>query len=193
MSEKYKYEEGAIHLDLHRELHINKVNVSIKDLMHNFFEWDAEEADVMEEVAEDLAEIHETTNTQKKTSEDSFRQCITKLMKEQYTVNRNGKEIVEPLFNRKNHWQAIYRIAVDKKYCKDSDFEGFDLFIKKVMPAEVNKPYAKGSVKQISQTDYNKPFDKWKYDGETSGKYEVFARMQAVARRFKELLEAADL
>ncbi len=124
--------------------------------------------------------MHEVLGTKK-----AIRNCIALLMKE-----RLGDK---PLFNRQNHWQAIYRILVDKGYCRDSDFEGFDLFIKKVMPAEVNKPYKKGSVKQISQTDYNKPFDKWKYDGETSGKYEIFARMQAVARRFKELLEAAGL
>ncbi len=193
MSEKYKYEEGAIHLDLHRELHVDKVSGSIKDLMRDFFERDAEEADVIEEVTDSLAEIHEVFNGQKKRPEDGIRLCIAKLMKEQITIKRNGKDVVEPLFNRQNHWQAIYRILVDKKYCKDSDFDGFDLYIRKVMPSEVNKPYVKGSVKQISQTDFNKPFEKWKYDGETSGKYEVFERMQAIAQLFKEFLEAEGL
>lgn len=193
MSEKYKYEKGSIHLDLHRELHIGTVNGSLKDLMHDFFEQDAEEADVTEEVTGDLDEIHETSNAVKKTPEDIIRQCIASLMEEQYVFEKNGKQLMEPLFNRQNHWQAIYRISVDKKYCKDSDFDGFDLFVRKVMPSEVNKPYVKGSVKQISQTDFNKPFEKWKYDGETSGRYEVFVRMQAVAQRFKELLEAEGL
>ncbi len=193
MSEKYKYEEGAIHLDLHRELHVDKVSGSIKDLMRDFFERDAEEADVIEEVTDSLAEIHEVFNGQKKRPEDGIRLCIAKLMKEQITIKRNGKDVVEPLFNRQNHWQAIYRILVDKKYCKDSDFDGFDLYIRKVMPSEVNKPYVKGSVKQISQTDFNKPFEKWKHDGETSGKYEVFERMQAIAQLFKEFLEAEGL
>ena len=77
---------------------------------------------------------------------------------------KNGKEVEEPLFKLQNHWQAIYRILVDKHFCKDSDFDGFDLYIKKVMPNQVNAIYTKASVKQISQTDFNKPFVNWKFD-----------------------------
>ena len=76
--------------------------------------------------------------------------CIAMLMQEGY-----GKEA---LFNQQSHWQAVYRILVDKGYCRDSDFDGFDMFIRTVMPEEVNKPYSKGSVKQISQTDFVRPF-----------------------------------
>ena len=54
MSEKYKYENGAIHLDHHKELHLGKINsADVKDLMREFFERDAEEVDVdMEEIAQ---------------------------------------------------------------------------------------------------------------------------------------------
>lgn len=75
----------------------------------------------------------------------------------------------------------------------DADFEGFDSFIKRVMPKEVNKIYAKESVKQISKTDFNVPFNRWKYNGETSGKRKVYDRMFAVAQCFKELLEKEGL
>ena len=108
-------------------------------------------------------------------------------------VKKKGKLVEELLFNRQNHWQAIYRILVDKKFCKDSDFDGFDLFINKVMPSEVNAPYKKSSVKQISQTDFNKPFAKWKFDAETSGTLRPFERMKAIAQRFLELLEEKGL
>lgn len=116
--------------------------------------------------------------------EDRIRQSIALLMKEQYGD--------EPLFNQRNHWQAIYRILVDKKICRDSDFDGFDVFIRRVMPDEVNKPYKKESVKQISQTDFGKPFNKWEFDPTTST-LKPFERMVAVAQRFLEILEENGL
>ena len=99
----------------------------------------------------------------------------------------------EMLFNQQNHWQAVYRILVDKCYCRDSDFDGFDTFIRKVMPGEVNKPYSKGSLKQISQTDFVRPFTEWRYDVETTKTRKPFDRMVAVARRFKKILEENGL
>lgn len=202
MSEKYKYENGAIHLDHHKELHLSKVNCAdVKDLMREFFERDAEEVDVFEEISDGLDEIQEDMKelkTAKKdapsakgiavTPEEQIRLCIFLLMNERILVKKKGKLVEESLFNRQNHWQAIYRILVDKKYCKDSDFDGFDLFINKVMPSKVNAPYKKSSVKQISQTDFNKPFEKWKFDAETSGTLRPFERMKAIAQRFLEIL-----
>ena len=113
--------------------------------------------------------------------EEGIRHCIAMLMQEGY-----GKEA---LFNQQSHWQAVYRILVDKGYCRDSDFDGFDMFIRTVMPEEVNKPYSKGSVKQISQTDFVRPFEEWKYDALTSKTRKPFERMVAVASRFKSILE----
>ena len=204
MSEKYKYESGAIHLDHHKELHLGKVNGSnIRDLMRDFFERDAEEVDIYEEVTNGLAEIQEDMKVLKDANikvgstaesiEERIRKCITLLMKINIKVMKIGKEVEEPLFKLQNHWQAIYRILVDKHFCKDSDFDGFDLYIKKVMPNQVNAIYTKASVKQISQTDFNKPFVKWKFDSETSGTLRPFERMKEVAQRFLDILEENGL
>ena len=204
MSEKYKYESGAIHLDHHKELHLGKVNGSnIRDLMRDFFERDADEVDIYEEVTNGLAEIQEDMKVLKDANikvgstaesiEERIRKCITLLMKINIKVMKNGKEVEEPLFKLQNHWQAIYRILVDKHFCKDSDFDGFDLYIKKVMPNQVNAIYTKASVKQISQTDFNKPFVKWKFDSETSGTLRPFERMKEVAQRFLDILEENGL
>ena len=124
---------------------------------------------------------------------DGIRRSLERLMQERIMVKRKGKEVEEPLFNLQNHWQGIYRILVDKKYSMDADFEGFDSFIRKALPKDVNKPYSKESVKQISKTDFNIPFEKWKYNGETSGKRIIYDRMYAVAKRFKEFLEEEGL
>lgn len=207
MSEKYKYESGAIHLDHHKELHLGKVSsADAKDLMREFFEQEVEDVDVIEDVIDGLAEIQEDMKELKSakkddastkeiplTIEEKIRLCIILLMNERIMVKKNSKDVEEPLFNLQNHWQAIYRILVDKKFCKDSDFEGFDLFITKVMPDKVNAPYKKSSVKQISQTDFNKPFEKWEYDAETSGTLKPFERMKAVAQRFLEILAEKGL
>ena len=117
--------------------------------------------------------------------DERIRQSIVLLMKEQYGD--------EPLFNLQGHWQAVYRILVDKGYCRDSDFDGFDTLIRRVMPEEVNKPYKKDSVRNINKTSFNKPFDKWRYDPDDYGTRKPFERMVAIARRFKEILEENGL
>ena len=117
--------------------------------------------------------------------EERIRRCIGLLMAERY-----GNEL---LFNLQGHWQAVYRILVDKGYCRESDFDGFDAFIRRVMPEKVNKPYKKESVKQISKTDFALPFDRWHYDPQTSTTRKPYDRMVAVARRFKAILEENGL
>lgn len=117
--------------------------------------------------------------------EERIRQSIALLMEERYGD--------EPLFNLQGHWQAVYRILVDKGYCRDSDFDGFDAFIRRVMPEEVNKPYKKDSVRNINKTSFNKPFDRWRYDPDDYGTRKPFERMVAIARRFKEILEGNGL
>ena len=113
--------------------------------------------------------------------EERIRRCIGLLMAERY-----GNEL---LFNLQGHWQAVYRILVDKGYCRDSDFDGFDAFVRRVMPEKVNKPYRHDSVRNINKTDFNKPFTKWHYSTETSGNRIPYERMVAVASRFSAILE----
>ena len=127
----------------------------------------------------------ESAKSFKEDATERIRHCIALLMQE-----KCGNE---PLFNQQNHWQAVYRILVDKGYCRDSDFDGFDAFIHTVMPEEVNKPYSKGSLKQISQTDFVRPFNEWRYDVLTSKTRKPYDRMVAVARRFFEILEENGL
>ena len=127
------------------------------------------------------------------TTEGCIRRCLEKLMQERIMVKKKGKDVEEFLFNRQIHWQGVYRILVDKKYCKDSDFDGFDVFIRTVMPEAVNKPYSKGSLKQISQTDFVRPFIEWRYDAQITKTRKPFDRMVAVAQRFKEILEENGL
>jgi hypothetical protein len=117
--------------------------------------------------------------------ENRIRQCIALLMTERY-----GEE---PLFSLQGHWQAVYRILVDKGYCRDSDFDGFDAFIQRVMPVEVNKPYKKDSEKQVSKTDFALPFERWHYDPQTSTTSKPYDRMVAIATRFKEIIEENGL
>lgn len=114
-----------------------------------------------------------------------LRDCLALLMQERFGS--------EPLLNRQSHWQAVYRILVDKGYCADSDFNGFDSFIRGVMPEVVNKPYTKGSVKMISQTPFVRPFGEWKFDPLIFKTRKPFERMVAVASRFLTLMDEHGL
>lgn len=119
------------------------------------------------------------------TLRDQLRECLALLMQERFGS--------EPLLNRQSHWQAVYRILVDKGYCADSDFNGFDSFIRGVMPEVVNKPYTKGSVKMISQTPFVRPFGEWKFDPLIFKTRKPFERMVAVASRFLTLMDEHGL
>ena len=127
----------------------------------------------------------ETSNLPEVLATERISHCIALLMQE-----KHGNEA---LFNKQSHWQAVYRILVDKEYCCDSDFDGFDAFIRAVMPEKVNKPYTKASVKQISQTDFVKPFKKWTFDHQTSKTRKPFDRMVTVAQRFLDIMEENGL
>ena len=127
----------------------------------------------------------EQSQAQTQSQEERIRQSIALLMEERY-----GEE---QLFNLQGHWQAVYRILVDKGYCRDSDFNGFDAFIQRVMPAKVNKPYKKDSVRNINKTSFNKPFDRWRYDPNDFGTRKPFERMVAIAQRFRDILEGNGL
>lgn len=110
--------------------------------------------------------------------------CLERLMAEEW----RGK----PLFSQQSHWQAVFRILSDFGMFADDDFDGFDSWVLRVVPPQLRRLYSKQSVKNISQTLFNKQFDKWVYDPELMKKRMPYDRMEQIARRFKELLEGQD-
>lgn len=177
---------------IHREMFPEKLDAVYEEWVNQSEE--QQSGDVENVNSEDTCQEGTTSKeTQASELEDGIRRSLERLMLESIIIKKGGKEVEEPLFNLQNHWQGVYRILVDKKYSMDADFEGFDTFISKAMPKVVNKPYSKESVKQISKTDFNIPFERWEYNGETSGTRKVYERMFAVTKRFKEILEEEGL
>lgn len=119
-------------------------------------------------------------------SDDHIRYCLERLMEERY----NGTE--EMLFNRKCHWQGVFRVLSDAGMYGDDDFDYFDRLIKRVMPRKVNASYSRPSVKNISQTLFNKPFVKWRFESGGKTRREPYDRMVAIVKRFIMLLEAPE-
>jgi len=57
MSDSYHYDEGAKHYDHKKVLHIDKVQgADLQQLMRAFFKDDAEEAEVVEELSDDVSQ-----------------------------------------------------------------------------------------------------------------------------------------
>lgn len=57
MSDSYHYDEGAKHYDHKKVLHIDKVQgADLQQLMRAFFKDDAEEAEVLEELSDDVSQ-----------------------------------------------------------------------------------------------------------------------------------------
>lgn len=119
-------------------------------------------------------------------SDDHIRYCLERLMEERY----NGTE--EMLFNRKCHWQGVFRVLSDAGMYGDDDFDYFDRLIKRVKPLKVNASYSRSSVKNISQTLFNKPFVKWRFESGGKTRREPYDRMVAIVKRFIMLLEAPE-
>ena len=122
-------------------------------------------------------------------SDRHIRWALERLMEEKFTTPKGR---IEPLFNQQTHYQGVFRVLADERMYGDDDFDFFDALMERVLPSQVNSPYVRQSVKNISQTLFNKPFDKWTYDSCLMKKRAPFDRMVAIARRFRELLYTAE-
>lgn len=76
MSDNYHYEDGAKHYDHKKVLHIDKLQgENLQQLVRAFFKDDAEEAEVVEELSDDVGQ-----EGQEKQEEDAGADLVEKLM-----------------------------------------------------------------------------------------------------------------
>ena len=95
------------------------------------------------------------------------------------------------LVTRKVHWQAIFRILVDRGIYPDgTDYRGFCYYMEEVFPtAEWRVPLSYQSLKGISRTMYVRPFAEWRYDAVYGISLQAYERMYRIAATLNELLE----
>ena len=95
------------------------------------------------------------------------------------------------LVTRKVHWQAIFRILVDRGIYPDgTDYRGFCCYMEEVFPtAEWRVPLSYQSLKGISRTMYVRPFAEWRYDAVYGISRQAYERMYRIAATLNELLE----
>lgn len=81
MSDSYHYEDGAIHHDHKKVLHIDKLQgADLQQLMRAFFKDDAEEAEVVEELSADMdQEGVEEPEAKIELGEDAVTELVEKL------------------------------------------------------------------------------------------------------------------
>lgn len=81
MSDSYHYEDGAKHYDHKKVLHIDKVQgADLQQLMRAFFKDDAEEAEVLEELSDDVdQEGVEEPEEKVELGEDALTELVEKL------------------------------------------------------------------------------------------------------------------
>ena len=90
------------------------------------------------------------------------------------------------------HWQGVFRLLSDAGMYGDDDFDYFDRLINRVMPRKVNASYSRTSVKHISQTPFNKPFIRWRFEPGEKKRREPYDRMVAIVERLIILFEAPE-
>ena len=95
------------------------------------------------------------------------------------------------LVTRKVHWQAIFRILVDRGIYPDgTDYRGFCYYMEEVFPTEEYRvPLSYQSLKGISRTMYVRPFAEWRYDTVYGISLQAYERMYRIAATLNELLE----
>lgn len=141
---------------------------------------------MMAEAFEEIPDIPPVSPSTTKT-EDAIRECIQQLMNEKDGSGKN-------LFKNKSHWQAIYRIIVDKGLgIADGDYAGFERLVRWIQPDNCRVPFSLYALKHITNTNFTKPFSKWVYDKAYFKKRKPYDDMVAVAIRFRELLEERGL
>ena len=100
---------------------------------------------------------------------------------QQTIVCDDGRRV--PLVSRQIHWQAIFRILVDRGIYPDgTDYRGFCCYVEEVFPtAECRVPLDYHSLKNISQTMFVRPFAEWRYDAVYGISRKSYERMCYIA------------
>ena len=120
-------------------------------------------------------------------TEETLRRCIALLMA---TRDSRGRY----LFRSKSHWQGIYRIVVDRQLgVADGDYAGFESLAWRIEPIGCRIPFSPSALKQISKTNFTKPFARWCYDPVYFKTRKPYDQMWEVTTKFKELLEKHGL
>lgn len=141
---------------------------------------------LMADSLEGIADVHAVTNFVTDT-EAILRKCIALLMESRDDKGRY-------IFRSKNHWQAIYRIVVDRQLgVSDGDYAGFESLVWKIEPHGCRIPFSPSALKQISKTNFTKPFNRWCYDPVYFKTRKPYDQMVAVVSKFIELLEENGL
>ena len=114
--------------------------------------------------------------------EDKLRDCIQQLVEAR---DARGRFLV----SRKSQWQAVYRILADRGLgVADGDYAGFERLVWRIQPAGCRVPFSLSALKQITKTNFTRPFARWTFDPAYFKTRRPYDEMVAVATRFCELI-----
>ena len=96
------------------------------------------------------------------------------------------------LVTRKVHWQAIFRILVDRGiYPNGTDYRGFCYYMEGMCPVGGYRvPLSYQSLKSISRTMFVRPFTEWRYDAVYGISRQSYERMYRIAATLNKLLDS---
>lgn len=98
------------------------------------------------------------------------------------------------LFDKKSHWVAIFRVAVDEKLTSENDYKGFVEYVKGLHLKNCTNDIDYESLKKADVGVYQRPVSEWtfeKYQQLNMNKTrKPFDDMLKVAKKFKNLLDS---
>lgn len=154
--------------------------------LHPYSEYRVEETDQPEE-----EKTEEQVRIERKMFLSSLKTILENLM------NRQDEQ-GNPLFYKKVHWWAVFRIFVDKKIdsLKENRYKEFIHLISTLDLKKVNASLDMSTLSNISQEIYRFPFSKWAAKrpvGEGARKLSAFDRMYEIALELQTQLTLARL
>lgn len=154
--------------------------------LHPYSEYRVEETDQPEE---------EKTEEEVRIERSIFLSKLSTILE---SLMNKQDEQGNPLFFKKNHWWAVYRIFVDKKIdnLRENRYKEFIHLISTLNLKKVNAELDMSTMSNITQEIYRLPFSKWaakRPSGEGSRKLSAFDRMYEIALEIQTKLTLAGL
>lgn len=133
-----------------------------------------------------VAEYVEISSLAEETRNEIFRKSLEQLF------NAKKDYRGELIFTKKNHWQPVYRAAVELGFAIENDYSGFSLLINKLCLSNCPVAFNYDSLKKADVGVYQLPVEMWTlelYQDRNMGKTrKPFDEMLLVGIRFKKIL-----
>lgn len=109
-----------------------------------------------------------------------LKKCIVKLL---------GYNPKKSAFSKQRHWEAIYRIAIDKGFIIDGDYTYFKRIIDEMQLSNIPVPFNMDLLERLNQGIYAKNIGDWSPEGLDGKKFQEYKDIKSCADAFSKIVD----